>query len=257
MAQSSVRQSEILKLVRQRGSCGVAELAQRLAVSEETIRRNVKPLVARGLVVKVHGGIVLPETLQEPPIQRRMLENQAEKTRIAQRVAREVKNGDTLMLDAGSTTAYVARALANHNDLTVVTNSSPIAHILASNTGNRVFLAGGELRAHDAAAFGSETTAFVRRFQVHWSILSVGSLDAEHGFMDYHLCEADLARVMTEQAERSMVAADSSKFGRKGLVEVCAPELIDTLVTEALPSSEILDRLREGRVELLLAEAAG
>src|SRR3546814_4765878 len=94
-----------------------------------------------------------------------------------------IKNGDSLILDIGSTTAYVARALRGHHELFVVTNSVAVAQMLATRNNNRVFMAGGELRAHDAGAFGSEAVGFVRQFSVQYAILSAAAIDAETGFM--------------------------------------------------------------------------
>src|SRR3546814_6250397 len=91
-----------------------------------------------------------------------MDENPDAKRLIASQVARMIKNGDSLILDIGSTTAYVARALRGHHELFVVTNSVAVAQMLATRNNNRVFMAGGELRAHDAGAFGSEAVGFVR-----------------------------------------------------------------------------------------------
>ena len=251
----SVRQSEILKLVRQEGSCSIGELATRLQVSDETIRRNVKPLVSEGLVIKVHGGIILPERFQEPPIQRRMLDQKDAKEDIARHVAGLVRDGDSLMLDTGSTTTYVAKALANHSNLVVITNSSQIASQLATRNGNRVFMAGGELRAHDAAAFGQDTIAFVKRFQVRYTILSMAALHAERGCMDYYLCEADYSRAAIGQAETTIVVADSTKFGNSTLVRVCGLADIDVLVSEAPPPKALAKRLAEAQVTVQVADA--
>lgn len=252
----TVRQSEILKLVRAQGACAIGELAAELQVSDETIRRNVKPLVVEGLVEKVHGGIVLPEPFNEPPIQKRMRQQAEAKRRIAALMARRVRDRDSLMIDTGSTTAYVAQALSEHSELVVVTNSSYIASLLASRNGNRVFLAGGELRAHDAAAFGPEAIAFLRRFEVRHAILSMGSIHPEKGCMYYHLCEADTSRAMIEQAEQVSVVADRTKFGRTSLVKVCDLEEVGTLVTDGPPEPRLARRLREAEVDLLIAERA-
>lgn len=252
----SVRQSEILKLVRQQGSCTIGDLAARLQVSDETIRRNVKPLVSEGLVLKVHGGIILPDRFHEPPIQRRMLDHKEAKESIAARVAELVRDGDSLILDTGSTTTYVARALMDHSNLVVVTNSPQIAGYLATRNGNRVFMAGGELRAHDAAAFGAETIDFVRRFQVRFAILSIGAVDAARGFMVYHLCEAEYSRAAMAQAERSIVVSDHTKFDRNSLVQICALQTIDTLVTDNPPAPELASSLAAAGVEVLLADKA-
>ena len=250
----SVRQSEILKLVRQRESCTIAELAERLEVSDETIRRNVKPLVSEGLVLKVHGGIILPHRFREPPIQRRMLDNRDAKERIAALVAQQVQDGDSLVLDTGSTTIYVARALSEHSNLVVVTNSTRIAGTLAAGIENRVFLAGGELRSHDAAAFGAETVDFIRRFRVRHAILSMGALHAAHGFMDYYLCEAEFSRAAMAQAERCIVAADSSKFDHSTLVRVCPLDAVDLLVTDSLPGPDLTRGLEAAGVAIHVAD---
>lgn len=252
----SVRQSEILKLVRQRGSCTIGDLAQRLRVSDETIRRNVKPLVSEGLVLKVHGGIILPDRFNEPPIQRRMQDQRDAKERIADLVAAQIHNGDSLILDTGSTTTYVARALVEHSNLVVVTNSSQIASFLATRNGNRVFMAGGELRAHDGAAFGADTLDFVRRFQVRTAILSMGALHPEKGFMVYHLCEAEFSRAALAQAEQSIAVVDSSKFDRSSLVKVCELDAIDQLVTDSPPDRELAQGLAVAGVTVQVAEQA-
>lgn len=253
---TSRRQTEILDAVRLHGSCSIGELAARLAVSDETIRRNVRPLVSRGLVIKVHGGIMLPEGLREPPFQRRMLEQREAKQRIAALAAGRIRDGDSLIMDTGSTTAYVALALSNHANLIVVTNSVEIARTLATRNGNRVHMAGGELRSDDAAAFGPAARDFVRQFQVQHAVLSIGAINAASGFMDFHLCEGEFSRAVMEQAERTMVVADRSKFGRRGVVKVCDAEEVDVLVTDARPPASYARRLRAAGVEVLVAGAA-
>ena len=247
------RQSEILSAVRLRQACSIGELAESLGVSEETIRRNVKPLAAQGLVRRVHGGIILPETFQEPPFQRRMQANNAAKQRIARRVASLVQNGDSVMLDCGSTTTFVAQALAGHSELIAVTNSAEIARTLAAKSSNRVFMAGGELRSDDTASLSASALDFVRQFEVQHAILSIGALDRTGDLMVYHLAEAEFSRAVMARAKQVIVAADCSKFGRKGLVKICDPNRIDILVTDAAPPPHLAGRLAEAGVEVLLA----
>ena len=148
------RQSAILKAVTEQGSCRVAALAAALGVSGETIRRDVAEMARDGLVRKVHGGVGLPDPLRESGFRHRLRQNADAKRRIAQAAAREIRDGDAIMMDTGSTTAFVAEALHDHRGLTVMTNSVDIAHGLATRNGNRVFMAGGELRADDGAALG-------------------------------------------------------------------------------------------------------
>ncbi len=249
----SKRQTEILQAVRLSGACSIGELAERFEVSGETIRRTVKPLVSLGLVRRVHGGITLPERLHEPPFQKRMQQNSAEKQRIARKVAEMVDNGDSLILDCGSTTTYVARALSQHRGLVVVTNSAEIARTLATNDSNKVFMAGGELRSDDTASLGPEALSFVRQFQVRHAILSLGAISDDGDMMVYHLSEADFSRAVMERAENVIVAADHSKFCRKGLVKICEPERIDRLVTDAAPGALLRGCLEDAQVEILIA----
>jgi DeoR family glycerol-3-phosphate regulon repressor len=255
--QATQRQLEILEVLRLQGSCRIGDLATRLAVSQETIRRNVRLLASRGLVRKVHGGVHLPELLQEPSFQLRVNEQRDAKERIARRVAGLIEDGDSLILDVGSTTAYVAHALKNHHDLYIVTNSIAVAQILAPRKDNRVFLAGGELRAHDGGAFGVEAHGFVRQFDVRYAILSVSAIDGINGFMVYDMQEAAFSRAIMERAEKVIVAADSTKFERRGLapVRLVDPDRVDFLVTDAPPPPGIAAMLREAGVATILAEA--
>lgn len=226
------RETEILKELRLSGSCRIQDLARRLGVSEETIRRNVKNLAEQGLVRKVHGGVYIPEALREPSFSQRMNVNPEDKRRIAARVASQIRSGDSLILDIGSTTAYVARALRDHHDLFVVTNSAAVAQTLATCNNNRVFLAGGELRSHDAGAFGKEALSFVRQFSVQYAILSAAAVDAETGFMLFDLQEAEFSREILARAECAIVAADHSKFGRRAPIRIAEPEAFGMLMTD-------------------------
>ncbi len=247
-------ESQIMQALRLHRSRSVIELARLLGVSNETVRRNIKPLAEKGLVLKVHGGVILPEPVAEQPFQRRMLDNQAAKQRIASVAAQQVHNGDSLMLDNGSTTAYIALALSEHANLVVVTNSAEVARTLATRNGNQVYMAGGKLRADDAAAFGPAALAFVEQFEVQHAFLSVAAITSSIGFMDFHLCEVELSRVMMRCAERTVICADSSKFEGKGLVKVCNLEEVDLLITDAPPSAELRKRFDAVEVQVSVAE---
>ena len=251
----SKRQSQIMEAVRLRGACTIGELAGELAVTGETIRRNIQPLVARGLVRRVHGGIVLPEGFAEPPFQRRMREHREAKLRIAEAVAAMVADGDSLMLDTGSTTAYVALALGRHSNLLIITNCLEIARTLTSRNGNRVYLAGGELRADDAAIFGPAALEFVRQFEVDHAVLSIGAVSRRAAFMDYHLCESEFSRAVIGQAAHVIVAADQSTLGRRAAIKVCDADAVDVLVTDAAPPAPYRPRLHAAGVEVRVAAA--
>ncbi len=252
------RQSAILKSLNDRvldggGVCRVGDLAVSLGVSGETVRRDIKLMVREGLVRKVHGGVALLDRAREPAFRQRLRENSQAKKAIAEYAAREVHDGDSIMLDTGSTTAYVAEALLGHRDLTVMTNSVDIANTLATRNGNRVFMAGGELRADDGAVLGAGAVAFIGQFRAHIAFLSVGAIDIEDGLMDYHMSEAEFSRAVIERAERTIVVADRSKLGVRALVRVAGFDAIDTLITDSEPLPAFARKLRHDEVRVVVA----
>lgn len=246
------RQNKILAAVKSSGACSIVELAHALKVSDETIRRSIKPLVHKGLVEKVHGGIVLNQNQEpEPPFEKRMNEQIEEKKLISALLAEIIKDGDSIMLDTGSTTAYVARALGERHNLSVVTNCTEIARTLARGPTNRVHICGGALRPDDWATFGSSAIAFVRQFQVTYAILSIGGVTDSGEFMDYHLEEAEFSRAVIEQSRKTIVVADHTKFGSRNFVKVCDFEQVDMIVTDRQPPDNIMVRLTESGVAVI------
>jgi len=248
----SKRHSDILALLENRGTLAVSALAEMLGVSLETIRRDVKPLVDSGQMVRSHGAVGLAGHLGEAPFQKRMRENAGAKRAIARAVAATIRDGDAVMLDTGTTTSFLAREMVRLSRLTIITNSSDIARTLATQNGNRVYMAGGELRPDNGAAFGRSAIEFVAQFSVTHAIISAGAIDTG-GFMDFDLDEAEFARMVLSRGERRIVVSDHTKFGRRGLITVCPFSGIDMLVTDRTPPSDIAAALSEAGAELRLA----
>ncbi|MDQ0313773.1 DeoR/GlpR family DNA-binding transcription regulator [Amorphus orientalis] len=253
----TARYSAIMHALETSGSCSVADLTRRLGVSDETVRRDIKALAARGLVERVHGAVLLPERTAEAEFEKRMALNAAEKAAIARRAAEEIQDGDAVMIDNGATTAYVARALLARRDLFVITNGTDIARTLVRGKGNRVHLAGGEIRASDNAAFGETTIQFIRNFRARYAILSIGAVHPQGGFMDFHLQEAELARAMIEQSTHSMVVADHTKFRTQAPVKVCGLDGIGTLVCDQPPPEPLAEALTHYEARVLSVSEEG
>ncbi len=249
----SQRNRELLDLLNETGSGRVQDLALRLQVTPETIRRTIAVLEQQGLVTKVHGGVSLKDWGQEPTFAQRFVQNQTAKRRVAEAAAGLISDGASLMLDVGSTTAYVAQALRQKHDLLVVTNSLPVAQALIGHNGNRVFMAGGELRNHDGGAFGADALAFVRQFKVRHAILSVAGIDAEAGFFLQDLREAEFSRAIIACADEAIIAADASKFGHSAPIRIADPEQFHRFVTDEAPPPDIADMLAEAGIAVTLA----
>ncbi|HUG61413.1 MAG TPA: DeoR/GlpR family DNA-binding transcription regulator [Methylomirabilota bacterium] len=240
-----IRHLDILDALAAAGSLSVNDLAARLDVSSETVRRDLKALADSGDVVKTHGRAALSPRRGEAPFERRMRENADAKRAIALLVAETVTDGDSVMLDTGTTTSFVARALLARRGLTIVTNSSDIARTLAIVNDNTVFMAGGQLRADNGAAFGAAAVEFVRRFKVRHAIVSIGAVSAEAGAMNYDLAEAEFGREVLACGERRLIVTDATKFGRSALVKVCGLGDFDVLVTDAPPPPDLAAALSD------------
>jgi len=249
----SKRHSDILRLLQQDGTVSISDLARRLDVSLETVRRDIKPLTSSGTVVKMHGAVALPSILGEAPFEKRMRENSDAKKAIAVAMAATIRDGDSIMLDTGTTTSYLARELLGHRRLTVVTNSSDIARTLSTINDNRVYMAGGELRSDNGAAFGVSAIEFISHFTVGHAVITTGAIDAEIGVMDYDLEEAEFARAVISRGKRAVVITDHTKFGRQGLVRVCEFGALTELFTDRVPPRDIGSALKAAGVSVVLA----
>lgn len=249
----SLRQNRILGLLSEEGTIGISELARRMEVSVETIRRDVTVLAAHDEIIRMHGAIGLPSVVREAPFERRMRENRPAKDAIASLAATTIRDGESIMLDTGTTTSILARALLHHRRLTVVTNSSDIARTLATVNGNKVFMAGGELRSDSGAALGFSAIEFVSRFSVDHAIISAGAINAETGVMDYDLEEAQFGQAVLARGQRRVVVTDASKFGKKGLVRVCALQDFNELIVNRPPPAQLSDALKAAEIKLMVS----
>lgn len=247
------RQRAIREAVNRLGSARISALATDLGVSLETIRRDIRPLVEHGDLTKTHGAVFAAQHAREAPFERRMRENAGAKRAIARHMAASIADGDSVMMDTGTTTSVLARELLGKRGLIIVTNSSDVARTLATVNGNKVFMAGGELHGDDGAAFGRSTIDFVENFKTRHAIISIGAMDAETGPMDYRLAEAEFARTVLRCGERRAIITDHTKFARKALVRVCGFGDFDLLVCDRAPPEDLAERLRAAGTEVAIA----
>ena len=247
------RHAKIISSLRQHGSLSITELAALLEVSDETIRRDAAPLEQNGEILKMHGALALPHNMAEASFERRMREFAPAKLAIGRAAAQMVRDGDSLIIDTGTTTTFFARELRQRRNLTIVTNSTEIARTLADVPGNKVYLAGGEMEADGGAAYGQATTEFASRFHVKHAFLSIGGLDIVVGPMDATVLEAQFAATALCCATRRVILADSSKFTTKAFMKVCDYSDIEVIVTETPPPLEFFAAFTKSGTKLVIA----
>ena len=202
-----------------------------LGVSRETVRRDLLELEAMGELRRVHGGAVPVHS--EPPIAERVHTRVKYKRAIARAAAGLVASGQTLFLDAGSTTSVLADELAKLSGLTIITNSFDVALKVgaAGNGANQLLMLGGSVGGPVCATAGDITIAEIHRYRADFALLSPVGVDAECGATNYDLREAEVARAMTANAKQLVLLADFSKIGLCSRVSFCGADRIDHLVT--------------------------
>ena len=249
------RHAKIVTALRQHGSLSVAELSALAGVSEETVRRDAKMLEDGGSVLKLHGSLALPHNMGETNYERRMREFAPEKLAIARAAAQMVRDGDSLIIDTGTTTTFFARELRQRRNLTIITNSTEIARTLADVAGSKVLLAGGEMHGDSGGTYGPSAVEFISKFRVKHAFLSITALDVEAGPMNNSLEEAEFAAMAVSCATHRVIIADSSKFGSTSFARACRWSDVEVIVTEKSPSPDFFTKLREGGTRLVIAQA--
>jgi len=230
------RQLQLLDTVRTRGSATVEALADMLGVSLQTVRRDVQRLADEGLLARFHGGVRVPSsTVENIGYRQRETLNAEGKARIARAVAAQVPNDCSLILNIGTTTEAIARALLHHTGLRVITNNLNVAAILSDNADCEVIVASGSVRSRDRAILGEATIDFIRQFKVDIALIGVSSIEADGTLRDYDLREVKVAQTIIAQAREVWLAADASKFNRPAMIELAALSRIDRLFTDAPP----------------------
>ena len=247
------RQQTLLDCVRKHITISVEELAQKLDVTTQTVRRDVKAMVDAKLLARYHGGVGLLSSTENIAYPQRQVMNAEAKQRIGKAVAARVPDGCSLILNLGTTTEEVARALHRHSHLHVVTNNLNVASMLASNTASEVIVTGGVVRARDRGIVGEATIDFIRQFKVDIGIIGISSIEFDGVLRDFDAREVKVAQTIIEHSRQVWLVADSSKFGRQALVKMAHLSQIDVLFTDAPPPPELAKLLQETEVEVVLA----
>lgn len=228
----SLRQNEILSIARAEGRVVVEDLAARLGVTVQTIRRDLTELSEAGKLDRVHGGAVMPAGVSNIGYEERRSLNAEAKAAIARTCAEKIENNSSLFINIGTTTEAVARALLEHQNITVVTNNLNVANILVANESCAVIIAGGVLRRSDGGLVGDLTTEAIEDFKVDYAIIGTSALDSDGDLLDFDPQEVRVSRAIIRQARRTYLVADSSKLSRSAPVRITALSEIDAIFTD-------------------------
>jgi DeoR/GlpR family transcriptional regulator of sugar metabolism len=238
------RRRRLLELITRQGYATLDELVRVLGVSESTIRRDLEALDMSGSIKRTHGGAVYAgEVRSMPAFDERTGTAAAEKQAIGQAAAALLEDGDTVLLDGGTTTLEVARALVGRR-IQVVTNSLPIAQLLASSQQTDLILIGGYVYPRTGVALGPLAIATMQSIRVRTAILGAGGIVAE-GIYNSNLLLVETERQMMSCGQEVMIVADHMKFGRLALARLCGLEEIDSLIVDSDLADEhraVLDR---------------
>jgi len=247
------RRRAIIEFVNRDGRVLVADLARRFHTSQVTIRKDLELLHTQRQLHRTHGG-ALPSregALDDPTIRQKEQLHRREKTLIATAAARMVQKGQVVILDSGTTTTAVARALRDHQNLTVITNAVNIAAELAG-TPVDVILTGGTLRKNSFSLVGPMAEDTLRRLNADLLFLGVDGFDVRYGLTTPNLLEAKVNRVMMEVAQYTVLVCDSSKFGRRSLSLIAPTSAMHEIITDrGIPRSD-LRALKKAGIEVTL-----
>jgi len=247
------RRGKLLELVRSQGFASLNGLAGLLAVSESTVRRDLEALEDTGAIKRTHGGVFY--TGPSPKLTHfdiRQQANWSKKRQIAAAASRLIEDGDTILLDGGSTTYELAQLLVGR-PLQVVTNSLPVATLFTSSDRGDLVLVGGIVHTHTGVMLGPYANEMLAKLNVRRAVLSVAGAN-ERGFYNSNPLVVEAEQAMMRAADEVIIVADSTKFGHASLAHLCELGDVETLVVDRELSSEWQRRMIDNEVTLVLAD---
>lgn len=252
------RRKKILEILEQNGKVKTAELSKLLDTTVVTIRSDLEELEKEGKLERVQGGAVLKVTvassLHGSYFERCKWENAELKQKIARKTAAMIREGETIFINSGTTTYYVAQELKKLRNLNIVTNSIYIAIELGDVPSFRVKLLGGDINNQYLFSYGNEALDQLQSYRADKTILSLSGISGgASGITTFHAEEASLDREMMNRSRETIVAADRTKFGHAGFYHVADADCAAKCVTNEGADPQVMEELRKIGVEIILA----
>jgi len=250
-----MRREKILDMIQEDGHVKVSDLSQIFKVSEVTIRQDLEKLDNEGFIVREHGGAYLKSiSSQVRSFTLQHQENMEKKMRIGKKAAELIHNGDTIILDSGTTTTEIAKNLMNRKNLTVITNALNIAMMLGGEPSISVIMTGGEFKAPTLSLTGEKASAFFNDLHVDKLFLATAGISLKSGLTYPSISDLVVKKAMIHAAETVYLVADSTKIGQSSLASLGALSLVHYLITD----SDLKDKHRkvfdEHEIQYIIAE---
>jgi DeoR/GlpR family transcriptional regulator of sugar metabolism len=250
------RRQRMVAVIAKNGEARLSELADAFGVSEMTIRRDLEVLEFEGAVRRVRGGVIpVVSRSYEPPIAERGQDAVAAKQAIGKAAASLLEDGETAILDVGTTTLECARAIAGFRALTIVTASLAVAQEVANKPGVRTLLTGGVIRPGEMSLIGHRAEDAFADLNCDTFFMGVAGIEPARGLTEYNLDDARVKQAAMKAARRCVVVADQSKFGRVAFATVAPLSRVDVLVTDAAADHPVVAQLADAGVDIVFATA--
>jgi DeoR/GlpR family transcriptional regulator of sugar metabolism len=247
------RHQSVLEILQETGTASVAELGNRLGVTEMTIRRDLESREEDGALKRFHGGAKLAfGSSYEPPFPVREKTNSEQKRAIGRRIAELVDDGDTVILDGGSTGIAIAEALTARH-LTICPLSLRVAWVFARSTSVKLLMPSGTVRSGELSLSGADTTDYLRAHRFDHYIMTASGLSVESGFTEWNPEDAAVKRTALSVSDNVIAAIDSSKFENIGFVKICPIDRPQSIVIDNGLNNAQLERLKSRSRSVLLA----
>lgn len=246
------RREKILSLLNVKGRVRVSELSRIFGISEVTIRHDLTELEEANLLFRVHGGAESTHRAYYTlSLADRMKRNEQEKRAIAIRAASLIEEGDTVILDSGTTTLMVAQEIRQIKGITVLTNSLLIARELSASTEANVIMLGGSLNPANLFVYGDDTYAQLEKYKADKMVMAVDGIGVQYGVTTYMYQEAEVSRRMSQRVNTVIVAADYTKIGREGFAKIGGIDIAHMLITNHNADKEEVEALRDRDIEVI------
>lgn len=245
------RRQKIVELLTRQGRASVGDIAAALGRTPQTIRSDLAALARDSKVMRHHGGASLLAGVEYTSYEARQHIAAEQKARIGAACAKLIPDNVAVMINSGTTTAAVARALKDHTGLKVITDSVSIASEMHGFSGVEVMVPGGRVRGSDGAIVGHQAVEFIDQFRPDFALLGAAAIARDGALLDYDMAQVAVARAMLAHARNVILCADSSKFDKPAPLRIAGLDAVNTLVTDARISEVLRQTCQAMRVRVV------